>query len=272
MPGHGKKQHPMSKKVIWITGASSGIGRELALQYAAAGNCQIILSARRTTVLKEVQKLCSQWCSTEILPFDLKNTVTASQQVEKAIGFFGHVDLLINNGGVSQRSKIMDTDFSVFETLIQVDYLGTVALSRALLPHFIQRQQGHFAVVTSVMGKYSSPYRAGYAGAKHALHGFFDGLRMEHAEDGVAVTLICPGFVQTNISLNALTGDGSALGSNDPTTASGLTLKPFCKKVIRAIGDKQWEVYFGKKEKLGVYLKRISNRLLHYIVVRSNVR
>ena len=173
---------------------------------------------------------------------------------------------------MSQRSLIRNTDFSVFQRLIQINYLGTVALSHALLPHFVSRQKGHYAVVTSVMGKYGSPYRSGYCGAKHALHGFFDVLRMEHQKDGIDVTLICPGFVQTQVTINALTGDGSQLGQNDPATANGLALQPFVKRVVKAIDQKKWEVTFGKKEKLGVYLKRLSNKLLHAIVIRSQVR
>jgi len=141
-----------------------------------------------------------------------------------------------------------------------------------LLPYFIENQKGHYAVVTSVMGKYASPFRSGYAGAKHALHGFFDALRMEHQKDNVAVSLLCPGFVQTNVTINALTGDGSTLGHDDPATKSGLEVSAFCKKVIQALDKKAWETYFGKKEKLGVYLKRLSQKLLHAVVIRSNVR
>ena len=126
--------------------------------------------------------------------------------------------------------------------------------------------------VTSVMGKYGSPFRSGYCGAKHALHGFFDVLRMEHAKDGIAVTLLCPGFVRTQVTVNALTGDGSALGHDDPATASGLEVNAVAKRMIRAIAQKKWEVYFGRKEKLGVYLKRLSNKLLHQVVIRSKVR
>ena len=262
----------MKTKVIWITGASSGIGKEMALQYAEKENTALILSSRREKELEAVKKACSSTADIAILPLDLEAVEEAEATVSKALSFFGQIDVLINNGGVSQRSLIAETDYAVFERLLKINYLGTLALSRALLPHFIAQKKGHFVVVTSVMGKYGSPYRAGYCGAKHALHGFFDVMRMEHQKDGIDVTLLCPGFVQTQVTINALTGKGAQLGKDDPATANGLALKPFVKKAIRAIERKKWEVAFGRKEKLGVYLKRVSNKLLHAIVLRSQVR
>lgn len=261
----------MRDEVIWITGASSGIGEELAKQYAKRGT-KLILSARRKVELERVRNSCIHPENIKIVVLDLTDFVSLPQRVEEAKQCFGRIDLLINNGGVSQRSMIVETDFEVYKQLIAINYLGTVALSKALLPHFIERQQGQYAVVTSVMGKYGSPFRSGYAGSKHALHGFFDVLRMEHQKDNISVSLLCPGFVQTNVTINALTGDGSSLGHDDPATKNGLQVEAFCRKAIKAIDKKAWETYFGRKEKLGVYLKRISQKLLHSIVIRSNVR
>lgn len=260
------------RNVIWITGASSGIGAELARQYAQEKDRALILSARRVKKLEEVKKSCNPQTPIALLPFDLKDFDNAATYVEQALSFFGKIDLLINNGGVSQRSKILGTNFSVFKTLIEVDYLGSVALSHALLPYFVAQQKGHFAVVSSVMGKYASPYRAGYCGAKHALHGFFDALRMEHEKDNINVTMICPGFVQTNVTINALTESGAPLGTNDPGTENGLNCTSFCKNMRQAIAQKKTETYYGKKEKWGVYIKRLSNRMLHRIVMKSAVR
>lgn len=192
--------------------------------------------------------------------------------VDNAINCFGKIDILINNGGISQRSLIVDTDISVDKKLIDVDYLGTVALSKALLPHFIKNKNGHFAVVTSLMGKFSSPYRSGYCGAKHALHGFFDALRMEHQKDNIKVTIVCPGFVNTNIAKNALIGDGSLQNKQDQATEKGLTVSEFSKRMIKAIQKEKFEVYIGKKEIFGVYLKRFFPKLLHRLVIKSDVR
>ena len=261
----------MKKNVIWITGASSGIGAELAKQYAEEG-ALLILSARREKALQEVKNSCENQENITVLPLDLKNFNLMEQYVEKALAVYGSIDLLINNGGVSQRSLIVDTKMEVYQELMDVNYIGTVALTKALLPYFIERKKGHFAVVTSVMGKFGSPYRSGYCGAKHALHGFFDVLRMEHEKDNVDVTLICPGFVQTNVTINALTGTGERLNHDDPGTQNGLEVAFFCRKMIRAIRNKKWEVSYGKKEKIGVFVKRFSQKLLHAIVMRSNVR
>lgn len=261
----------MKENVIWITGASSGIGAELAKQYSKTGAC-LILSARRKEALEDVKKTCEHRENIAILPLDLKDFDSMDTHVKNALALFGSIDLLINNGGVSQRSLIEETKFEVYQELIDINYLGTIALTKALLPYFIERKKGHFAVVTSVMGKFGSPYRSGYCGAKHALHGFFDVLRMEHQKDNIDVTLICPGFVQTNVTINALTGTGARLNHDDPGTQNGLEVAFFSKKMIGAIRAKKWEVSFGKKEKLGVFVKRFSQKLLHAIVMRSNVR
>lgn len=261
----------MRDQIIWITGASSGIGEELAKQYARRG-CKLILSARREKELERVKTSCAHPELIKILPLDLTAFDTLPAKVETAISYFNSIDLLINNGGVSQRSLIAETNFEVFKKLMDINYLGTVALTKALLPYFLAQKKGHFAVITSVMGKYGSPFRSGYAGAKHALHGFFDVLRMEHLKDNIHVSLLCPGFVQTNVTINALTGDGSQLGHDDPATKSGLNVSAFCKNAIKALDNKRWETYFGKKEKLGVYIKRLSQKMLHAIVVRSKVR
>src|SRR5210317_217483 len=168
-----------NNKVIWITGASSGIGKGLALELSKR-NCKLILSSRRKNVLEEVKVSCKNQENVIVHPFDLKDIDFIPKVCEQAIAAFGTVDILINNGGISQRSLIINTSIEVDRTLMEVDYLGTIALSKALLPHFIKKQSGHYVVVTSIMGKFGSPYRSGYCGAKHALHGFFDVLRMEH--------------------------------------------------------------------------------------------
>jgi short-subunit dehydrogenase len=258
-------------KVVWITGASSGIGAELARQYSNLG-IKLILSSRRADVLGQVKSDCCNPENIKILPFDLIDFKSVSELVKLAYELFGTIDILINNAGISQRSLIIDTDFEVYKRLIEINYLGQVAISNAILPYFIKQGGGSFVIISSVMGKYSSPYRSGYAAAKHALHGFFDTLRMEHQNDNIFVTIICPGFVNTSISKNSLTGDGTPLGQYDRANARGLSVELSAKKIISAVDKKKWEISFGGKERMGVYLKRLSNKLLHYIVKKSNVR
>ncbi len=265
------KMDKWDNNVIWITGASSGIGEELAYQLSER-KAKLILSARRGEVLEKVKAKCRHKDLVRILPFDILEFDKAEYYAEEANTYFGKVDMLINNAGVSQRSLIAETDFKVFKAIMDIDYLGTVALSKALLPFFIKQQAGHFVTVTSLMGKFSSPYRSGYCGAKHALHGFFDALRMEHDTDNINVTLICPGFVQTNIARSSFTANGSAQNSNDTATAKGLPTPFFCEKMIKAIEQKKFEAYIGGKEVKGIYVKRLFPKLLHRLVLKSEVR
>lgn len=260
----------ISGKVVWITGASSGIGEALAYELAHR-NCKLILSARNIKALETVKSKCST-AEVVILPFDLSDFDNAKNHVDNAINAFGKIDILVNNGGVSQRSLIVETDFEVDKKLIEVDYLGTVALTKALLPHFIKNKKGYFVTVTSLMGKFGSPYRSGYCGAKHALHGFFDVLRMEHQHDNINVTLICPGFIQTNVAKNALTADGSKQNLDDEATQNGMPTSIFAKKFVKAVESEKFEVYIGGKEVLGIYFKRFFPKWLHYFVLKSKVR
>lgn len=262
----------LDNKTIWITGASSGIGRQLALDLAQK-NCQLILSARNQDKLNEVKNACLKFTKgVAILPLDLEKIDTLTQKAQEAIDLFGMVDVLFNNGGISQRSLIINTDISVDRKLIEVDYLGTVALSKAMLPHFIQNQSGLYVITSSVMGKFGSPYRSGYCGAKHALHGFFDVMRMEHEKDGIKVTIICPGFVNTDVTRNAVIGDGSIYNQQDQKTEDGLEVTEFCKRMIKAVEKGKHEAYIGRKEAIAVYIKRFFPGLLHKIIMKSKVR
>ncbi|MDZ4714525.1 MAG: SDR family oxidoreductase [Cytophagales bacterium] len=263
-------------KVIWLTGASSGIGEALA--YALARQkVKLILSSRRKEELERVKGNCHPLAQPDIrlLPFDLAEGSTLQLIAEAAVHLFGHVDILINNGGISQRSLAKNTLVSVDRRIMEVDYFGTIAISKYLLPHFIKRKSGHFVVITSAVGIIGTPYRTGYAAAKHALHGFFDSLRAELWKEGKSlyVTMICPGFVRTNVSMNALLGDGTKLNQMDPTTQDGLDPKGVAKRIIRAIEQKRNEVYIGGfMSVLGIYMKRFFPGIFARIVRTAKVR
>ncbi|MBS4039305.1 MAG: SDR family oxidoreductase [Flavobacteriales bacterium] len=259
----------MHSKRIWITGATSGIGLELAKQLIS--NNFLILSGRS---LQKLQKVAKDFPtdSVALVPLDLSQYQEANNWVEQAWKAFGGIDIMIHNAGISQRSLIIETDILVDKALMETNYLGTVALTKALLPKMIASGGGQFVVVTSLMGKFGSPYRSGYCGSKHALHGFFDVLRMEHEKDGISVTMICPGFVQTNIAKNALTGDGSTQNTQDEATENGLEVGVFAQKMIKAIKQQKMEAYIGQKEVMGIWLKRFFPKLLHRVVLKSKVR
>ncbi|MFM1877481.1 MAG: putative oxidoreductase SadH [Bacteroidota bacterium] len=259
-----------STPIVWITGASSGIGEALAY-YLSAQGYRIIISARNLQGLESVRSKCAFTERVALVQMDLAEWQNMHEVVQAAIGCFGGVDILINNAGLSQRSLIAETDMTVYVKLMEVNYLGTVALTKALLPHWLDRKTGQVVTVTSLMGRFGSPLRSGYCGAKHALHGFFDVLRMEHEKDGLKVTLVCPGFVNTNIARNAVVSDGSLQGYQDTATASGMDPNLFARKLWSAVKASKFEVYLGGKEILGIYLKRFFPKLLHRVVLRSQV-
>jgi short-subunit dehydrogenase len=261
----------MTKSVLWITGASSGIGEAVAKKYAKEGHL-LILSARNIQELERVQRACANPENVRVLALDLTQSETFTDKVATAISFFGQVDALLHNGGISQRSLIKETSLAVDRKLMEVNYFGTVALTKAVLPHFIERKKGHFGVVTSLVGTFASPYRSSYAGAKHALHGFFDTLRAEHFADGITVTLICPGFIRTQVSINAVTGDGSPLGQMDQAQDQGMSPEACAEQLFRAMQKQKEEVYIGGKETLAVYLKRFFPGLFSRILRTAKVR
>lgn len=261
----------MAKPVIWITGGSSGIGEAAAQKFSKEGY-SLILSSRNLQELERVKASCSSPEDIRILPLDLADSGGFDQKVVIALSFFGRVDILLHNGGISQRALIKDTQLEVDRKLMEVNYFGTVALTKALLPHFMERKQGQFGVITSLVGKFGSPYRSSYAGAKHALHGFFDTLRAEHHEDGISVTLICPGFIRTQVSINAVTGDGSPLGEMDQAQDQGMSPEACAEGIFKALVKKKEEVYIGGKETLAVYLKRFLPGLFSKILRSAKVR
>ncbi len=257
-------------KTIWITGASSGIGEALAYALSDQG-CKLILSSRNKDRLEMVQKQCAHPENVRVVPLDVSDFDTLPEKAIEAQSAFGNIDVLINNAGISQRSLIIDTDLEVYKRIMDVDFFGAVALSKAVLPHFVERQKGHFVTISSLMGKFSSPQRSGYCAAKHALHGFFDALRMEHVGDHIGVTIVCPGFVRTNVAKNALKGDGSPKNEESESIANGIPVAVAAQKIIRAVEHHKLEVYMGKKEVFGVYLKRFFPRLLHRVVSKRKV-
>src|SRR5580698_8228408 len=164
-----------NNKVAWITGASSGIGEFLAYALSARG-ARLILSGRRLEELERVKKACNNPGEVQILALDLADSPSLEAKTADAIACFGRVDIMVHNGGITQRSLVAETDMAVYRRIMEVNFFGYVELTRALLPHFLERKAGHFVVTSSVMGKLGTPMRAGYASSKHALHGFFDWL------------------------------------------------------------------------------------------------
>ena len=255
-------------KKIWITGASSGIGEALALAFANEG-AHLILSARNETELKRVKMNCIGAEQIDIVLLDIGNHDDIFKIAKETIAKVGSIDILINNAGISQRSLAKDTDFQVDTHIINVDLLGTIAITKAILPTMLAQKSGHIVTISSLMGKFGAPLRSGYAAAKHGLHGFFDTLRAEVFDDNIKILMVCPGFVKTNISMNAVVGDGSKQGTMDEATGKGLDPSVVAAKIIKAMRREKEEIYLGGREVMGVYMKRFFPSILSRIVRKA---
>jgi short-subunit dehydrogenase len=261
---------PFIPQRIWITGASSGIGRAMALAYAARG-ARVVLSARRRDVLEAVRDSCPYPEEIRIVTLDQADLNGSAAAAREALAVFGGLDLVVLNGGISQRSLAMDTVVAVDEQLMRVNYLSNVAMIKAILPALVAQSSAQIAVVSSLVGVIGSPYRSGYAASKHALHGFFDSLRAELPEH-VGVTILCPGFVKTDVSVNALTGDGSPLGAMDDAQARGLSADRFAEQALSAIASRKREVYIAGPERRAIWLQRFAPGLLARMLRGAKVR
>lgn len=258
-------------KVILITGASSGIGEALAYELSKKGG-KLILSARRESELNRVRQNCKNPESIEILPMDLSESESIPQKAREAEAIHGYIDILINCGGVSQRDKIIETKMEVDRRIMEINYFGSVILTKSLLPKMIERKKGHQIIITSAVGIITTPFRSAYAASKHALHGFYDTLRAEHYLDNIKVSIILPGYVRTKISYNALMGDGTAQNKMDDAQDQGLSPEQCAKKIMVAIEKDKEEVYIGGfREVAGIYVKRFFPGLFSKIIRKAAV-
>lgn len=253
---------------IWITGATSGIGEALAITFHKAG-AKLILSARREDELKRVQALCGGDTNTRILPMDVTHADELAGRTREALGMFGGIDILVLNAGVSQRSLVKDTSMAVYRSIMETNFFGPVGLTQVVLPSMLENKSGHIVVISSLVGKFSTPLRSGYSASKHSLHGFYDALRAETARQGIEVTLVCPGFIQTNVSLNALKGDGTRHGKMDSGIAKGMTAERCAEKILQGIARHKQEFYVGGWDKYTVHLKRFFPGLFARMIARA---
>lgn len=255
-------------KVVWITGASSGIGEALAKALARRG-ARLILSARRHDALARVQALIGAERAA-VLPFDVTDLDALPAIATEARALFGRIDLLINNAGISQRSLALETDMSVYRRVMEVDFFAPVALTKAVLPIMIAQGEGHVAVTSSVAGKVGAQMRTGYCAAKHAVMGWFDALRAELAAHNIAVTTIVPGFIRTDISVHALKGDGTPFGALSEAIAGGMDVDRAAETILRGFERGRPEIAVGHGlEMHALWLKRLAPRLVFRLAART---
>jgi short-subunit dehydrogenase len=251
-------------QVVWITGASSGIGEATARAFAQAG-ARLVLSSRRADELDRVRRSCKRPDEHLIAPLDLACSDTFPEIVADVLTLTGRVDVLINNAGIGQRALAMDASLASEREVMEIDYFGPVALTKAVLPSMRARRTGHIVVVSSVMGYLGTPGRSSYAAAKHALHGYFDSLRAEVWRLGIDVTLVCPGYVRTAISQHALGPRGQQHAQMDASTQNGIAPEKCAAAILCAVANRREEVYVGR-ERIGIYVKRFAPWLFSRIV------
>jgi short-subunit dehydrogenase len=257
-------------KVVWITGASSGIGEALACAFAAAG-ARVVLSSRNVDRLKETASRCLNPDRHLVLPLDLSDPSNLGDQVRTALDTFGRIDILVNNGGVSQRSFAAETSLDTVRRILETNFFGPVALTGAVLPSMLEQGSGRIVIISSLVGKMGTPLRSAYAASKHALHGYFDSLRAEVQRKGIGVTIVCPGFIRTNISINALTADGSCHGLMDDAQAAGMPADECASRILQAVAAGRDEVCIGGKELLAVHLRRFFPGLYNRLILKAKV-
>lgn len=262
----------VKNKVIWITGASGGIGEALARELAADG-ARLVLSARRHTELERVRDSLANSHQHLLLPLDITDDAAIAAAIGAIRQQIGGLDWLINNAGISQRALIQDTSLETERRLFDVDYFAQVNLTKHALQLLLSDGGGKVVFVSSVAGLVGTQYRGAYSAAKAALHLWANSLRAELFDQGLTVATIFPGFVKTDVSLNALTGDGTALGSMDDAQANAMSADTFAEKAVKALlKDKNYIVIGGLKERLGALVSRLSPELLYKMVRKSKVR
>jgi short-subunit dehydrogenase len=243
-------------QVVWITGASSGIGEALAVAWSREG-ARVVLSARNAAELDRVRQACAHPERHVVRPLDLADAKAIEAAAADVLAELGKIDVLVHSGGVSQRALVADTAVSTDRAIMEVNYFGTIGLTKAVLPSMLARKSGHLVPISSVIGHVGIPLRSAYAASKHALHGFFDALRAEYAKDGIRVTIVCPGYIRTKVSENALRGDGSKYGTTDDTHTNAMRPELAAPRIIDGVTKGKLEVRVGGKEIHAILLKRL---------------
>lgn len=242
-------------KVAWITGASSGIGAETALQLNEAG-ATVILSARNQRGLEDVQRKLKYPAKSFIVLLDLERPDTFESATKKIIDQFSSIDILVNNGGLSQRGEAHETSMEINRRIMEINYFGNIALTKAVLPFMQAKKSGHIVVISSIAGEFGFFLRSAYSASKHALKGYYESLLLEEEKNNISVTLVYPGKINTEISKSALNASGQAHGVMDHNQETGMSVEKCVRKMLAAVLKKRKSVLIGNKEILAVYIKR----------------
>ena len=258
-------------KVAWVTGASSGIGEAIARALSARG-AQIVISGRRTDALATLQRTLPG--PSLVLPFDVTDIAGLPGHADRALGWRGRIDLLVNNAGISQRSLALDTGLDVYRSIMEVDFFAPVRLTQLVLPSMVRRRSGHIAAVSSLAGKFGTPLRTAYSAAKHAIVGYCDALRAEvEVTHGLKVSTILPGSVRTLIGVNALKGDGAVRGVSDGHIEGGMDAQGAGDRIVEALAEGRREIVVAEGHELAAAeLKSSDPELLFDLLSQEGAR
>jgi dehydrogenase/reductase SDR family protein 7B len=262
----------LDKKVIWLTGASSGIGEALATSLSTH-SCKLILSARNAAQLERVKRCCENGDNNVIiLPMDLSKSDELLSKVQEAWSYFGKIDVVIHNAGIAVRDLAVNTCMEMDRRVMEINYFGPMLLTKYLLPFMLQRKNGHIVAISSLSGKYGVPRLSAYAASKHALHGYFDSLRTEVASQNIRVTTVVPGFIRTPLGDHAFDGKGEAYVGKITANEKGMEAEACARKIIQAITAEKNEALVGGSEMFSIYLNRFFPSLFSRIIRNHPLR
>ena len=265
------KTNPFKDKKCWITGASSGIGAALAVELSQMGTF-LILSGRGNNNLEEVKNRCADPDRVKIISFDMEQTQLLPEITRQAWNTFGGIDYAFLNAGFAVRDTVLNTDYELVQKVMQSNFFGVVALTKTLLPLMIQRGGGRFVITSSLSGKYGIPKLGAYSASKHALHGFFESLRAELHSVGIRVTIIIPGLVRTEISINSLRGDGTISGEMQQSIDGGISPEKCALQMIGAVARGMNEIVIGGLERHSVWFNRFFPGLFSWVIRNHPLR
>jgi len=255
----------LKDKVVWITGASSGIGEALAEELARQGAI-LVLTARRTERLEALKQRMQKPAKVLLLPGDLQDPKALGPLARQAESLAGRIDILVNNAGISQRSRALEARLEDVRRLMEVNFFAPIALTNAVLPAMLARRSGQIVIVSSVAGYVGTPLRSSYAASKHAVRGYYDSLRAELHGTGVGVTIVCPGYINTEITMHALSASGGEHGKKDKSIQNGVAPKKCARAIATAIDRGKSEINVGGAEVMAIYAKRFFPRLVERVV------
>jgi dehydrogenase/reductase SDR family protein 7B len=243
-------------KIVWITGASSGIGECLVYSFIKRG-ATVIASSNEPAELERVKLNCGDFSgNVHCVPFDLSDTSGIDKTVREQVDRTGKIDYLLNIGGISQRATIEETPLWLDRKIMEINYFGTIALTKAVLPYMIKQRSGHILATSSISGRFGFPLRSAYSASKQALHGFFETLYIENKKFNIRSSVIIPGRVRTKISFRALDSEGREQGKMDPGLAKGISPEKAAETIIRGMLRNKREILVGSTELIMLFIRR----------------